>query len=322
MSETVLQVSGLKKYFPHREGFFSRQGKSWIKAVDRVSFGIEKGRTFGLVGESGCGKSTTGKVILRVLDPTDGEVRFLGEDIAAISGKSLKNFRRRIQAVYQDPYASLNPRMRVDHIVSQPLLTHVLYKGGRREERALELLKKVGISREQARRYPHEFSGGQRQRIGIARALAPDPDFIVLDEPVSALDVSIQAQILNLLADLQEEMGLTYLFISHDLSVVEHICDQVAVMYLGRIVESAPTGELFRNPRHPYTKSLLSAVPVADPEYELKAIPLVGEIPSPLNPPKGCSFHPRCPECMPECREQEPFGVSVSSGHLVHCHLC
>jgi oligopeptide/dipeptide ABC transporter ATP-binding protein len=319
--EPILRLSEVKKYFPLRRGF-GPKARAWVKAVDRISFNIYPGETFGLVGESGCGKSTTGKLILRVLLPSGGHISFLGRDVGAIQGNELKRFRRHIQAVYQDPYASLNPRMRIDRIVAEPLVTHGLLSGRARQEKVLELLDKVGLSEEQSRRYPHEFSGGQRQRIGIARALAPNPKFIVLDEPVSALDVSIQAQILNLLADLQEEFSLTYLLVSHDLSVVEHSCTRVAVMYLGRIVETAPTDILFGRPTHPYTKVLLSAVPVADPDHQVRAIPICGEIPSPIDPPLGCPFHPRCPERLPICSQEEPGVVELASGHLIQCHRC
>ena len=321
-AEPILRIQNLKKYFRgKRVSLFSKE-HLWVQAVDGISFTIEQGTTFGLVGESGCGKSTTGKVILRVLQPTSGEVLFSGRNINKLKGKAFRAFRRRIHAVYQDPYASLNPRMRVDHIIGEPLSTHHVLSGKKKQNRVEQLLDKVGLTVEQGRRYPHEFSGGQRQRISIARALALNPSFIVLDEPVSALDVSIQAQILNLLADLQDEFHLTYLFVSHDLSIVEHICDHVAVMYLGKIVEQATTSRLFSSPIHPYTRALLSAVPIPDPDRPVNAIPLAGEIPSPFNPPSGCRFHSRCPRCEDICRQKEPAPFISQPGHEVFCHFC
>jgi peptide/nickel transport system ATP-binding protein len=321
MRECMLEVQDLKKYFPVDRGmsFWSRTG--FVKAVDKVSFILNKGETFSLVGESGCGKSTTGKIILKVLTPTSGMIRFKGRNVSRLKGKDLKHFRKNIQAVYQDPYASLNPRMRVDHIVGEPLSTNHLLAGNAKKGRIVEILEKVGLTIEHAHRYPHEFSGGQRQRIGLARALILNPEIVVLDEPVSALDVSIQAQILNLLKDLQQELGLTYLFISHDLAVVEHISDQVAVMYLGQIVEQAGKAMLFQSPHHPYTKALLSAVPIPDPDFETAIEPLSGEIPSPLNPPAGCRFHPRCPSRMDVCEKTLPEPVTIEPGHIVSCHL-
>lgn len=311
----------LKKYFPFGRSMSLWRGTAFVKAVDEISFTVSKGRTFSLVGESGCGKSTTGKMILKVIDPTSGLIRFKGLNVSRLKGRDLVLFRRNIQAVYQDPYASLNPRMRVDHIVGEPLTTNRLLSGKAKKDRIFELLQKVGLSHEHAHRYPHEFSGGQRQRIGIARALAINPELIVLDEPVSALDVSIQAQILNLLADLQQELDLTYLLISHDLSVVEHISDQVGVMYLGKIVEQAEKTRLFQSPRHPYTKALLAAVPIPDPDLKVASEPLIGEIPSPLNPPRGCRFHPRCSLRMEICEKEDPPIVSLEPGHCVSCHL-
>lgn len=317
----LVVVEDLHKNFATKVGSGLWKKAGWVRAVDGVSFSIQAGETFGLVGESGCGKSTTGKVILRVLEPSKGRVLFKGGDVSHLKGKALLKFRSEVQAVYQDPYSSLNPRMRIDHSVGEPLVTHKLMDKQTRKERVVELMEKVGLLPEHAQRYPHEFSGGQRQRIGIARALAINPKFLVLDEPVSALDVSIQAQVLNLLADLQKDLQLTFLFISHDLSVVEHICDRVAVMYLGKIVEQADSTSLFANPLHPYTQALLSSVPVADPDHQASAILLKGEIPSPLNPPTGCRFHPRCPRRMEICREQDPRQFDKEPGHLVHCHL-
>jgi len=319
--QPLVSVEGLHKSFATKTGSGLWKKTGWVRAVEGVSFKIYPGETFGLVGESGCGKSTTGKVILRVLEPSRGRVLFEDQEVSHLKGKGLLKFRSQVQAVYQDPYSSLNPRMRIDHSVAEPLVTHRLLGKEARREKVATLMRKVGLLPEHALRYPHEFSGGQRQRIGIARALAINPRFLVLDEPVSALDVSIQAQILNLLADLQKELRLTYLFISHDLSVVEHICDRVAVMYLGKIVERAESGSLFANPLHPYTQALLSAVPVADPDHLFQAIPLEGEIPSPLNPPPGCRFHPRCPRRMEVCQEQDPRCLEKESGHLVYCHL-
>lgn len=320
-AEPLVAVEGLHKNFATKTGSGLWKKTGWVRAVDGLNFNVRAGETFGLVGESGCGKSTTGKVILRVLEPSQGRVLFKGRDVSHLKGKDLLKFRSQVQAVYQDPYSSLNPRMRIDHSVAEPLVTHQLMDKKDRRERVAWLMRKVGLLPEHAQRYPHEFSGGQRQRIGIARALAINPKFLVLDEPVSALDVSIQAQILNLLADLQKDFKLTYLFISHDLSVVEHICNRVAVMYLGKIVEQAESSSLFADPLHPYTQALLSAVPVADPDYLYQAIPLQGEIPSPLNPPPGCRFHPRCPRCMEICRKQDPPRLEKEPGHLVYCHL-
>ena len=316
----VIQIGNLKKYFPQSRGFIG-SASAWVRAVDDISITIHEGESFGLVGESGCGKSTTGKVVLRIQKPTYGKIKFLGQEINQLKGRKLMAFRREVQAVYQDPYASLNPRIRIDSIVGEPLVTHKSLSGSARRNRIAELLQKVGLSPDHAQRYPHEFSGGQRQRIGIARALASNPSFIVLDEPVSALDVSIQAQILNLLRDLQTEFKLTYLFISHDLSVVEYFCNRVGVMYLGKIVETAPTHSLFNQPAHPYTKALLSSVPVPDPELEIRPIPLEGEIPSPLNPPIGCRFNTRCAQSIRICGQEEPQMVSIAPGHEVSCHL-
>lgn len=321
MEDSILQIKDLKKYFPCKRDLAFWRYPGEVKAVDGVSFSVPEGKTYGLVGESGCGKSTTGKIILKILFPNSGQVLFMKQDINGLKGKRLSGFRRNIQAVYQDPYASLNPRMRVGNIIGEPLITNRLLSGKKKGERVLELLEKVGLSPEHAGHYPHEFSGGQRQRIGIARALSVNPRFLVLDEPVSALDVSIRSQILNLLADLQEEFRLTYLFISHDLSVIEHICDRVAVMYLGKIVEEATETQLFGHPAHPYTKGLLSAVPIPDPDQMFSTAPLGGEIPSPLNPPSGCRFHTRCPSRMEVCVRESPRVTTIEEGHVVYCHL-
>jgi len=322
---TLLYVTGLKKYFPVRRGVF-RRIVGWVKAVDEVDMFIPEGETLGLVGESGCGKTTTGRTILRLIEPTAGEILFRSQrlgrvvDVAKIGKKELKLLRREMQIIFQDPYSSLNPRMTVGDIIGEPLIVHRVARGREKEERVKELLQAVGLKPEHMRRYPHEFSGGQRQRIGVARALALDPQLIVCDEPVSALDVSIQAQVLNLLEDLQEQFHLTYLFIAHDLSVVKHISDRVAVMYLGKIVELAATEELFTHPLHPYTEALLSAVPVPDPDYEAERIILQGDVPSPVNPPSGCYFHPRCPYAQGVCSEQVPEFRDFGGAHFVSCH--
>lgn len=324
--DILLQVSGLKKYFPVRRGVF-RRVVGWVKAVDDVDMFIPEGETLGLVGESGCGKTTTGRTILRLVEPTAGEILFRSKqfgkvvDLAKLDKKALKPLRREMQIIFQDPYSSLNPRMTVGDIIGEPLIVHRVARGREKEERVAELLQAVGLKPEHMRRYPHEFSGGQRQRIGIARALALDPQLIVCDEPVSALDVSIQAQVLNLLEDLQEQFHLTYLFIAHDLSVVKHISDRVAVMYLGKIVELAETEELFTHPIHPYTEALLSAVPVPDPDYEAEHIILQGDVPSPIRPPPGCYFHPRCPYAKDICSEVAPEFRDYGEHHFTACHL-
>jgi oligopeptide transport system ATP-binding protein len=319
-NNVLLEVKNLKMYFPIKRGVFQRRVGD-IKAVDDVSFFVRRGETFGLVGESGCGKTTVGRCILQLYRPTAGEVVFEGEDLTTLKGESLRRMRREMQMIFQDPYASLNPRMTVGSIIGEPLEVHGTAKGKAKRERVQELLKVVGLNPYFVNRYPHEFSGGQRQRIGVARALALNPSFIVADEPISALDVSIQAQIINMLEDLQSEMGLTFLFIAHDLSVVRHISDRIAVMYLGKIFEIADRDELYRNPLQPYTQALLSAVPIPDPVVEetRKRIILVGDVPSPANPPVGCNFVTRCPVKMDICEEQEPEFKEVSPDHWVAC---
>ncbi len=322
----LLRVNRLKKYFPVRRGVF-RRVVGWVKAVDEVDFFIPEGETLGLVGESGCGKTTCARTILRLIEPTSGEVWFkskkFGREVDVVhAGKAtMKLLRREMQIIFQDPYSSLNPRMTVGDIIGEPLVVHGLARGKALRERVAELLEAVGLKPEHMRRYPHEFSGGQRQRIGIARALALNPQLIVCDEPVSALDVSIQAQILNLLEDLQDQFGLTYLFVAHDLSVVKHISDRVAVMYLGKIVELAETEELFLRPKHPYTEALLSAVPVPEPDYQAERIILQGDVPSPVNPPKGCRFHPRCSYAQDICAHETPPLVDLGEKHYVACHF-
>ena len=320
-AEPLLQVRDLVKYFPVRKALLARNAER-VHAVDGVSIAIAAGETLGLVGESGCGKSTTGRCILRLIEPTSGEVRFDGQDIMKLSGRALRALSREMQIIFQDPYASLDPRMPVGAIVGEALTIHGLAKGRRAfEARVVELLETVGLNADHMRRYPHEFSGGQRQRIGIARALAASPKLIICDEPVSALDVSIQAQIINLLEDLQQQFGIAYLFIAHDLSVVEHISTRVAVMYLGRIVETATAENLYNAPRHPYTEALLSAVPVPDPTVKRRRIMLQGDVPNPIHPPTGCHFHTRCPKAMPRCAVEAPKARAVAAGHEVACHL-
>src|ERR687894_446272 len=311
--DELVRVRGLFKHFPV-EG-----SDDVVRAVDGVTFEIYEGETLGLVGESGCGKSTVGRCLLRLIEPTRGEVRFRDTDVLGLSGKDLRALRREMQIIFQDPYASLNPRVRVRDIVAEPLVVHGVGEKSERRERVAELLRKVGLDPDYMNRYPHEFSGGQRQRIGIARALALNPKLIVADEPVSALDVSVQAQVINLLEDLQTEFRLTYLFISHGLAVVEHISDRVAVMYLGRIVEIASAADLYANPLHPYTRALLSAIPVPDPTRHRERIVLHGDVPTPINPPSGCRFHTRCPEAIPECAKIDPDLREVAPGHTVAC---
>jgi peptide/nickel transport system ATP-binding protein len=322
--ERMLEVNVLKKYFPIRRGFLKRVVGN-VKAVDDVSFYVNQGETLGLVGESGCGKTTTGRCILRAVTPSSGEVLFLHPtmgrvDIAKMDKKQLRQIRPVLRMIFQDPYASLNPRMTLQEIVGAPLRAMGLAKGKELEDRVAEMLKRVGLRPEYMRRYPHAFSGGQRQRIGVARALAPYPKFVVCDEPVSALDVSVQAQTLNLLKDLQEEMRLTYLFIAHDLSVIAHISDRVAVMYVGKLVEMASTPDLFTSPKHPYTEALMSAIPRPDPRPRPKRILLTGEVANPANPPSGCYFHPRCSYAQDVCKKEDPVLEEVTPAHFVKCH--
>lgn len=316
----LLVVNNLVKYFPVRSGLLQRT-TAWVKAVDDVSFSVKKGETLGMVGESGCGKTTIGRTILRLVEPTSGEVSFEGRDVTKMGNSELKPLRRDMQIIFQDPYASLNPRIPIGESVMEGLQIHNIGHPKERWDVAISMLKKVGLEEYHARRYPHEFSGGQRQRIGIARALALNPKFIVCDEPVSALDVSIQSQVLNILKDLQSEFGLTYLFIAHNLSVVEHISDRVAVMYLGKMVELTERDTLYREPLHPYTRALLSAIPVPHPNVKRERTILKGDVPSPLNPPKGCRFHTRCPIAVEKCSQDEPEFKEVRPGHFVACWL-
>ena len=318
--EQLLTVSDLKVHFPIGRGLFSRI-PGFVYAVDGISFGVRRGKTIGLVGESGCGKTTTGMAILRLIEPTSGRVTFDGIEIFRIPKPRLRSLRKAMQIIFQDPYSSLNPRMTVSQIIADPMNIHGVYRGGEKKERIAYLLEKVGLTPEQGRRYPHEFSGGQRQRIGIARALALNPQLIIADEPVSALDVSIQAQIINLLIDLQHEFQLSYVIIAHDLAVVEHLCDHIAVMYLGRIAEMTSYRDLYSNPMHPYTQALLSAVPVTDPKRSRSRIILQGDVPSAINPPPGCRFHPRCPYRMEPCDKEEPVLKDAGDLHSVACHL-
>jgi oligopeptide/dipeptide ABC transporter ATP-binding protein len=320
VAEDLLIVKNLKKYYPITGGVFGRE-IGVVKAVDDVSFTVKRGETLGLVGESGCGKSTTGRALLRLIEPTAGQVFFDGVEITSLSAEEMRKMRRHMQIVFQDPFASLNPRHNIEKILEEPLIVHGVGSASERKKRVHEMLEVVGLSSYHARRYPHQFSGGQRQRIGIARALMLNPKLIVADEPVSALDVSIQSQVLNLMQDLQRDLGLTYLFIAHDLSVVRHISDRVGVMYLGRIVELTTSEQLYQNPLHPYTQSLLSAVPTPDPDAKRERIILQGDVPSPANPPSGCTFHTRCPHVTDECRSVRPSVRDVGNGHFVACHL-
>lgn len=316
----LLEVKNLKKYFPIKKGVFSRT-MGQVRAVDGVSFALKRGETLGLVGESGCGKTTVGRSILRLIEPTAGQITFNDQNLLELEREELRRVRASLQIIFQDPFSSLDPRMNVGQIIAEPIRNHLKISRKEIRDRVAYLMERVGLHPEHISRYPHEFSGGQRQRIGIARALALNPLAIICDEPVSALDVSIQAQVINLLAQLQEQMNLSYLLIAHDLSVVEHISDRVAVMYLGRIVELATDKELYQNPLHPYSQALLSAVPIPDPEIRRKKILLQGDVPSPMNPPSGCSFHTRCPECKEVCSQQEPTLQDVGDGHWIACHL-
>ncbi|SHF73495.1 ABC transporter ATP-binding protein [Ornithinibacillus halophilus] len=320
MQTPILEVNGLKKYFDIRGGVFGRKVGE-VKAVDDVSFTVMEGEILGIVGESGCGKSTTGKSILRLIEPTEGKVKFQDKDITELSDEEMRQLRRNMQIIFQDPYASLNPRHTVEKIISEPLLIHGLTDKNERKKRVTELLEIVGLSGYHASRYPHQFSGGQRQRVGIARALANNPKLLICDEPVSALDVSVQSQILNLMEELRDEFNLTYVFIAHDLSVVKHISDRIGVMYLGRMVELTEKNKLYDNPKHPYTKALLSAIPLPDPDIEKERMILEGDVPSPANPPSGCAFHTRCPLAMEVCKEVRPQFNEIEDNHFVACHL-
>lgn len=320
--KVLLEIKNLKKYFPIKKGILGNK-VSYVKAVDDVSFTINKGETLGLVGESGCGKTTIGRTIIKLYEPTAGEIIFDGKNIAGLNPKQMLPYRKRMQMIFQDPYASLDSRMTVGDIIGEAIDTHKLMRGKERMERIQYLLKRVGLNSEHASRYPHEFSGGQRQRIGIARSLAVQPDFIVCDEPISALDVSIQAQVVNMLEDLQDDLGLTYLFIAHDLSMVKHISSKIGVMYLGQMVEMAEKNELYKNPQHPYTQALLSAIPVPDPDMAAanKRIVLDGETPSPIDPPPGCRFRGRCKYAKPICSQVTPELKDIGGGHMLACHL-
>ncbi|MGG3914030.1 ABC transporter ATP-binding protein [Rossellomorea vietnamensis] len=320
MTEPLLKVENLKKHFPITGGILGRPVSS-VKAVDGVSFTVNKGETLGIVGESGCGKSTTGRMLMRLIDPSDGKVTFEDRELTSLSNSEMRKVRREMQMVFQDPFASLNPRHTVEKILEEPLKVHGMGSAKERKERVHELLNIVGLSSYHAKRYPHQFSGGQRQRIGIARALMTKPKLIIADEPVSALDVSIQSQVLNLMQDLQKEFGLTYIFIAHDLGVVRHISDRVGVMYLGKMVELSESENLYEKPLHPYTQALLSAVPVPDPDFKRETILLQGDIPSPSNPPSGCTFHTRCPHATDICKQKVPEFKEHQPGHYVACHL-
>ncbi len=319
MSEHLVEVKALKKYFPVSKGWGKE--KTFVRAVDGVDFSIDRGKTLGLVGESGCGKTTVGRLILKLIEPTEGEILFEGKNLAHLDKKEIHPMRRTFQIIFQDPFASLNPRMTVSEIVGRPMAIHGLADPSQRDERVAQLLESVGLQREHLHRYPHEFSGGQRQRIGIARALATQPRLIVADEPTSALDVSVQAQILNLMRQLQKEFGLTYLFISHNIGVIRHISDRVAVMYLGKVVEIAEKRALFKSPIHSYTRALLAAVPSLDPKRKREEIILEGDVPSPISPPSGCRFHTRCRYALPKCYEEEPLFHQIEDGRWVACHL-
>lgn len=321
IEDAILKVENLKKYFPIKGGVFGKKTLQQVKAVDDISFEVRRGETFGIVGESGCGKSTVGRTILRLLEPTGGSVFFEGTDLASLDQNKMRLMRKDIQIVFQDPFASLNPRMRVFDIIEEPLINFGITNKEERERRVLEVADQVGLTIMQLKRLPHEFSGGQRQRIGIARALVSKPKLIIADEPVSALDVSIQSQVLNLMRDLQKEFGLTYIFISHDLSVVKHFCDRIGVMYLGKMVEIADRDDLYDNPNHPYSTALLSALPSSHPLHKKERIILKGDVPSPANPPSGCTFHPRCFACMDVCKTVKPVLLESENNHYVSCHL-
>lgn len=320
MSKAILEVENLKKYFPITAGVFNRKVAD-VKAVDDISFFVNEGETLGIVGESGCGKSTTGRMLMRLIEPTEGKISFNGKEITKLSDYEMRKMRKDMQMVFQDPFASLNPRHSVEQILEEPLIVHGIGDKVTRKKQVREMLEVVGLSGYHAKRYPHQFSGGQRQRIGIARALMTKPKLIIADEPVSALDVSIQAQVLNLLEDLQKEFGLTYIFIAHDLGVIKHISDRVGVMYLGRMVELTTAKQLYDKPLHPYTEALLSSVPVPDPEIAVAQEVLSGDIPNPADPPNGCAFHTRCSKCMEVCKQERPLLQEIEDGHMVACHL-
>lgn len=320
MTDELLKIEEMKVYFPIKSGVFQTK-VNYVKAVDGISFSIKQGESFGIVGESGCGKSTASRAVLQLIKPTSGRVYFKNQDLTSLSKKQLRNTRKNIQMIFQDPYDSLNPRLTVEEILAEPLKAHKIGSKEERRKKIIEIMNVCGLNPEYIHRYAHEFSGGQRQRIGIARALIMKPDLVVADEPVSALDVSIQSQILNLMMDLQETFNLTYLFISHDLSVVRHFCDRIGVMYLGRMAEVAETDSLFENPLHPYTKSLLSAIPISNPRQKRERVLLQGDVPSPVDPPKGCAFASRCPEAMDICKSDKPEMIEVEKNHYVACHL-